>query len=177
MNDLSPTPQPEASLKDKILSLASRLSRSDHEGGLSTGEVAELRRWRLGGDIHPAAWRLLAQLSDGEQGMRREMEDRWLAVLAGMAHMAPQPHRSGFDAAPGRVLAAAGYSENRFHKLLNSRNEAFFDAVEGACRFLRAKGEAVDWTRFAPFILTLDPDKAETQRRTLARDYFSHQQP
>ncbi|MBF0138047.1 MAG: type I-E CRISPR-associated protein Cse2/CasB [Magnetococcales bacterium] len=161
-------------LEGKIRLLVSRMARGIEEGGLGTGEMAELRRWRFGGEIHPTAWRLLARHVFSEHEPSRALEDRWLAVLSGMALMAPNHHRSG--AAPGWVLATAGYSENRFHKLLNSRHEAFFDAVDRTCRFLRAKGEAVDWTRFAPFILTMDPDKAELQRRTLARDYFSHAQ-
>ncbi len=175
MDELTLTQEPMDSLEEKIRALAARMSRRTEEGGLGTGEMAELRRWRYGGEVHPTAWRLLARYAHNAQGvMGMASENRWLAVLAGMAHMSPQPHRSGAN--PGRVLAEAGYSETRLHKLLNSQDEAFLDAVDRTCRFLRAKGAAVDWTRFAPFILTLDPDKAEIHRRTLARDYFSYQQ-
>ncbi|MEO5349246.1 MAG: type I-E CRISPR-associated protein Cse2/CasB [Magnetococcus sp. YQC-3] len=175
MDELALTQEPVASLEGKIRALAARMSRRPEEGGLGTGEMAELRRWRYGGEIQPSAWRLLARHCHTPQGvMGMVLENRWLALLAGMAHMSPNPHRPGAN--PGRVLAEAGYSETRLHKLLNSQDEAFLDAVDRTCRFLRAKGAAVDWTRFAPLILTLDPEKAESHRRDLARDYFSHQQ-
>ncbi|MEO5339805.1 MAG: type I-E CRISPR-associated protein Cse2/CasB [Magnetococcus sp. MYC-9] len=170
MDNLDGRREPAASLEEKIRDLAARMSRRADEGGLGTGEIAELRRWRHGGEISPTAWRLLALYANTES-MRAESEDRWLAVLAGMAHLSPHPHHAGAN--PGRVLAASDFSENRFHKLLNSRGAAFLEAVDRTCRFLRAQGASVDWTRFAPFILTLDPDKAEQQRRMLARDYFS----
>ncbi|MBF0175487.1 MAG: type I-E CRISPR-associated protein Cse2/CasB [Magnetococcales bacterium] len=173
MDDLENMQEQDAQgLEHKILTLVARMSRDVAEGGLGTGEMAELRRWRLGGEIQPAAWRLLAQHIFPAGEAVQELENRWLAILSGMAQMSPHPHRSG--AFPGKVLAGAGFSENRFHKLLNSRNEAFFDAVDRTCRFLRAKGEPIDWIRFAHFILAMDPDKAESQRRILARGYFSH---
>ncbi|MBF0426649.1 MAG: type I-E CRISPR-associated protein Cse2/CasB [Magnetococcales bacterium] len=174
----NPDHQTEAAtigLREKIRDVARRMSCEQEHGCLGTGEMAELRRWRLGGEISPTAWRLLTSYSDQTEESRsmEETENRWLAVLAGMALMAPYPHQPG--AYPGQVLAKAGYSETRFHKLLNSRDEAFFDAVNRTCRFLRAKGVAVDWIHFATFILTQDADKAEEQRRRLARSYFSHQ--
>ncbi|MEO5331405.1 MAG: type I-E CRISPR-associated protein Cse2/CasB [Magnetococcus sp. YQC-5] len=173
MDDLESKQEPTDSLETKIRSIASKMSRTLDAGGLGTGEMAELRRWRYGGEVHPTSWRLLARHANTSGAMSQEMEDRWLAVLSGMAHMSPNPHFLGEG--PGRVLAMNGFSENRFHKLLNSQGETFFDAVDRTCRFLRAKGKAVDWIRFATFILTLDPDKAEHQRRAMAKDYFSHQ--
>ncbi|MBF0627556.1 MAG: type I-E CRISPR-associated protein Cse2/CasB [Magnetococcales bacterium] len=173
MEEQESTREAAASLDEKIHLLASMMSRDQDAGGLGTGEMAELRRWRYGGAVQPAAWRLLARFAKASGAMSLESENRWLAVLSGMAHMSPAPHRPGEK--PGKILAEAGYSENRFHKLLNSQGDAFFDAVERTCRFLRAKGVSMDWSRFARFILTRDPDQAEEQRRQLARDYFAHQ--
>ncbi|MBF0416142.1 MAG: type I-E CRISPR-associated protein Cse2/CasB [Magnetococcales bacterium] len=161
-------------LETIIPTLAGLMSRTAHEGGLSSGELAELRRWRYGGTVPATAWRLLAQYVDSRAKLRPEGEERWFAVLSGMAHMAPHPHNKGFEAAPGRILAAHGYSENRFIKLIDSQDQAFFDAVARTCRYLRAKGVAMDWGRFAPLVLAQDPQRADHHRRLMARDYFSH---
>lgn len=163
-------------LEEKIHTLAVLMSRKAHEGGLASGELAELRRWRYGGTVPATAWRLLAWHIDSEARLLPEDEERWFAVLNGMAQMAPHPHKKGFEDAPGRVLAAHDYSENRFVKLIDSQDHAFFDAVARTCRFLRAKGATMDWIRFAPLILARNPQSAHLHRRAMARDYFTHKQ-
>lgn len=169
------TPDATANPLEKIIyTLAALMSREAHEGGLSSGELAELRRWRYGGTVPGTAWRLMARHIDSQAKLKPEDEDRWFAVLNGMAQMAPHPHQKGFGVAPGRILAAQGYSENRFLKLIDSQDQAFFDAVARTCRFLRAKGATMDWSRFAPLILARNPQSAHRHRRAMARDYFTH---
>ncbi|HIJ85252.1 MAG TPA: hypothetical protein HPQ00_13750, partial [Magnetococcales bacterium] len=108
------------SLEQTIFTLAKLMSRDAHEGGLSSGDMAELRRWRHGETVPASAWRLLVGIIDSEARLGQEDEERWFAVLSGMAQMAPHPHQRGLESAPGRVLAAQGYSENRFLKLIDS---------------------------------------------------------
>lgn len=103
-------------------------------------------------------------------------EKAWATVVAGMATMAPGAHARG--AAPGAVLAATGYAEPRFVRLLRAEGDTLAAEVRTVCLWFRNKGRAIDWLEFGRFVLArsgarfperLDPDDAAHH---IARRYF-----
>lgn len=144
---------------------------------LDPGMVARLRRGAGAATLD--LWRVLydrlgAQLAEDLLPDYRmdEAGRAWRLVLQGMALMAPDPHRD--DRSVGEALARVGFSENRLIRLLRAEGEAFPDAFVGACRFLRAKGKAVDWAEFGHFALERSgaPGIPDSRRvEGIARDY------
>ena len=136
---------------------------------IGPGERAELRRLDIQRPHSPAFWRIMTAWVTSDQ--TTENETRWAMVLSGMARMAPQPHRQGYQL--GRALAQADYSESRLFKLLKAQGTIFEDTVRRLCSFLAAKAEPVDWVELGSFILSTDEKKAEDARRRIARDYYA----
>jgi hypothetical protein len=136
---------------------------------LSPGDVADLRRMRLG-NPPGAFWRLMAlvppYMVSGEQAERR-----WALVCQGMAWMAPNVHDGSAPA--GRMLALSGFSSEdrplRINRLLRSEGEAFEDLFLSACRFLASRAQPVDWRGFAALAIR----QGDTERKTVARDFYT----
>ncbi|MBI5497652.1 MAG: type I-E CRISPR-associated protein Cse2/CasB [Deltaproteobacteria bacterium] len=101
---------------------------------------------------------------------RTDHEERWAAILAGLAHLRSL-HRRG--AGLGRVLAEVRYSEARFVRLMRMNRDQLLDELPRLARYLKVKGQAVDWSWAASLILTADTEGADGVRRALARGYFS----
>lgn len=150
---------------------------------IGAGPLAELRRMDpLAPVLPPAFWTLLFEhdLDDLRSGDRAERA--FAVVLNGMALMAPKPHEGGKDPkrrwehSAGAVLARTGYSEPRFIRLLRADHVTLALEIGAACRWLRAKGETVNWIGFARFILARltapDGETAEDLTHRLSRDYF-----
>jgi hypothetical protein len=173
--------EPAKPLGDPAKSLL-RLARAfDDPGGLlgiGSGAVSELRRMRPeAGGLSPAFWHLaLPRIGEDWIGSTAQ-EKAWAIVIAGMATMAPGAHAK--DASPGMVLAATGYAEPRFVRLLRAEGDELAAEMRTVCLWFRNKGRAIDWLDFGRFVLArsgahfperLDPDDAAHR---IARRYFS----
>jgi CRISPR system Cascade subunit CasB len=162
--------QAESVSLSSLVSSIAALLRSG--GAMSTGDVAALRRMD---PQHPAAAffkvegiALDAHLP-GTVDARANLETRWAAIIAGLAHLGTL-HQSGQRL--GSVLADAQYSELRFARLLRADADRLADELPALARFLAAKGTPVDWTGAAQLILSADGANEEPVRRHLARDYY-----
>jgi CRISPR system Cascade subunit CasB len=141
-------------------------------GMITTGDLAALRRMD---PRHPAAafFKIEGLLLDtqlpGDAARRIDLETRWAAIIAGLAHLGSL-HQSGQRL--GNVLAGAEYSELRFARLIRADADRLVDELPALARFLAAKGTQVDWTAAAQLILSADSSSEENVRRHLARDYY-----
>jgi len=140
------------------------------DGALGPGDLAELRRLDVEAPDRPAFWKTLAWISKGE-ALPSEQETGWAIVLSSMARMAPFHHKPGN--AVGRVLGEAGVKEGRLMRLLRSHGPTFHDTVRRTCGLLAAHGLSIDWAELAALVLTRHPEKSESLRRKIARDYYS----
>jgi hypothetical protein len=156
-------------------------SESD-EGGLGTGDEAELRRftgerlplafWRLAfrKDVEP----LIDDLAGG--GSRNPIELAFATLMKAMALMGPlarAPERQELGAA----VALDGYSEARFVRLLRARGPALVREIETAVRWCQAKGRGIAWAGTARLLLAAfapgRPFDPEQQSRHQARAYYA----
>lgn len=174
ISEAGPLGKPSLSQRERVSQLVYRLDRLLSKE-LSSGELVQLRRPNSdgGGGVF---WRLLfdhVEAVDDRLGLpalRREAEPQWTTLLAGMAHTAGfhDPQRR-----LGSALGAAGFSEQRFERLLRARDSALLDAVLAASRFLAAKAEKLDWRDLIHLVLSQQGPSAETTRRAIARDYYA----
>lgn len=145
------------------------------------GAMSELRRmdpWEgpLPGCFFAVMARHVYQPDEAGTPAWLERRDRaWAVLLCGMARLAPEPHAAG--ARIGRVLAETGYSEPRFVRLLRAEEGGLADEAGLACRWLQAKGRAIDWVDFGRFLLgrlmkDWQPGADDHVGHALARDYF-----
>jgi len=153
----------------KIIFDIAREIGADH---YSRGDRAALRRLNDEAPNAPAFWSLMATCHPGVLEHGEDEIRRWALIVRGMALMAPHHHDAGSK--PGRVLASEGFSELRLAKLLNARGTQFREQFLRACRFLAAKGAAVDWRVLARLALAegRDETRAEKHRMDIARSYF-----
>lgn len=157
---------------DQVGKIVFDIAREIGDDHYHRGHRAALRRLNDEAPNAPAFWSLMAKchpdaLDRGEDEIRR-----WGLIVRGMALMVPHHHDGSRE--PGRVLASAGFSDLRLAKLLNARGAQFREQLLRACRFLAAKGEAVDWRVFARLILAegRDETRAERYRMDIARHYY-----
>ena len=171
MTEVTPSPTEITA----VLSLVHNLERDR----LGTGPLAALRRMEPAGALPPAFWQVLIKhvpedLRDGPQAERA-----WAAVVNGIALMAPRSNQQ--NTKPGAALAATGYSEPRFVRLLRAEGTGAAAELRTACRWLSTKAQPVDWVLFARFILSrLHPwfqgeENQDRQTNSLARAYFAAQ--
>ena len=154
-------------------SLISGIATLLRGGGVMTaGDVAALRRMD---PRHPATafFKIEGVLLDahlpGEAAPRTDLETRWAAIIAGLAHLGSL-HRPGQRL--GNVLADAQYSELRFARLVRADKHRLLDDLPALARFLAAKQMPVDWTGAAQLILSVEGKSDEAIRRHIARDYY-----
>ncbi len=158
--------------------LASLVERIHHilmrgEGVLSTGDVADLRRmdpW----EIRAAGfYKLVGAVLDpdlpGDGPERDRRETRWAAAVVGLAHLG-EFHRPGVRL--GSALVQAGFSDQRFVRLLRADSERIVDEVPTLARFLAAKGTPADFTDAVRLLLSSGRSDEESVRRRIARDYY-----
>jgi CRISPR type I-E-associated protein CasB/Cse2 len=141
-------------------------------GAVGVGDVAALRR--MNPHQPEAAFfkiegLVLDALLPGSADARADLETRWAAIVAGLAHLEGL-HRPGIRL--GEVLAAAQYSELRFARLVRSDAERLADELPMLARFLAAKSTPVDWTGAAHLILSAGGPSEQSVRRHVARDYY-----
>ncbi|KJB91501.1 CRISPR-associated protein Cse2 [Skermanella aerolata KACC 11604] len=160
-----------------LFSLARAFDDRDDRLGIGSGAVAELRRMRPeAGGLPSAFWHLALPRIEEDWIGSVAQEKAWAIVVAGMATMAPGAHAR--HAAPGAVLAASGYAESRFVRLLRAEGDTLGAEVRTVCLWFRNKGRAIDWLEFGRFVLArsgarfperLDPDD---EAHRMARRYF-----
>jgi CRISPR type I-E-associated protein CasB/Cse2 len=140
------------------------------------GDQADLRR------MVPAApplvfyQLLLEHIPDDWNGAKPGQawkERAWVAILQGMALLAlsgKQVHDAelSLGTALGRTFSANGQS--RFWRLLQARDETFYDLLRHLVRMLAHEGIAVNWTDIARLCLSPEERREECRRR-LARDF------
>lgn len=137
---------------------------------LSTGDAAELRRMDPRRLDAPGFWKIagmyLEQALPGEARARHRKESAWGAIAVALAHIGDLqiPNER-----LGRVLAEAGYSEQRFVSLLRSDEERLLDEVPRLARYLAAKNIRADLAGAALLLVGANPEQT---RRNLARDYY-----
>lgn len=142
---------------------------------LPAGDVAELRRLDPATPSCPAFWKLVvgelepagALRSGGPD--REEQERRWAVILNVLAHLEAL-HEPG--RAYGRALAACGFSEHRFGRLLRARGDTLWHQARRSGQFLAAHGQPADATGLAWLVLSEGRSDAQRARRQLARDYY-----
>ena len=168
---------------DSFLRWAARqIGAEREEGGLGPGDKAELRRYR-GGPLPLAFWRIAARpeaaalIDDLARGGRREKAEQALAtILKAMAVMGPLAIAEGRQE-PGAALAASGYSEGRFVRLLRARGPNLAREIEIAARWCAVKGQPIAWRSLARLVLAaflpgarFDPER---ESRKQACSYFA----
>ncbi len=160
----------EGTLSGTVNHLAVMLSYG--AGTLSAGDVASLRRMD---PAHPSAafFKLVSVVLDkylpAHQEARLQAENRWAAVVQGLAHLG-RLHKPG--ARLGTALADAGYSELRFARLLHSDAARLLDEIPSLARYLAARDVRVDWADAARLILYTEERVRERDRRAIASDYY-----
>lgn len=166
-------------LKNMASSLAGDLERAASKGfgPISSGECAQLRRMPANSVPPPGFWKLLLRYVP-EDWNRPENERAWRAVLQGMAIMAlsgpvHDPERS-LGAALGELFEAES-SQQRFWRLLEARDEIFFDLLRQNIRMLARTGKGVDWTGIIFLCLTRDKQKRLAACRKQAMDFYAAQ--
>lgn len=143
------------------------------EGGISSGDRAELRRMDpLGAALPPALWRLLTLPELATASGDRETAERAFAIVVQAIAEAGASSRTPI----GRALAETGYAEARFVRLLRARGleDVAFETRQAA-RWCAVKGTAFQITGFSRFVLdaALRRDGADNRAHAIARDYFA----
>jgi len=139
---------------------------------LTQGDLAALRRMdprRPAAAFFKIEGLALDAHLPGEAARRMESEKRWAVIVLGLAHLGDlhvAEHRLG------HALAAAGFSELRFARLLQADADQLADELPLLARFLAAKGIPADWSAAARLILSAGRSDEEDARRHLARDYY-----
>lgn len=181
--------RPRDRFDDVVFSLMRAIGRDQEDGGVGTGDRAELRRMDpLGVALPPAFWRVLfASGADAAAGWLgggdRERGEQALALLMQAMVVAGTTGNEPV----GSVLAETGYAEDRFVRFLRARTPR--DVVEEgrrAAHWCATKGAPARFTDrgapngFGPFLLhalLANPEaaNAEADRRAhaLARDYYA----
>ena len=164
------------------------------------GALADLRRMDPDSDDPAVLWRLLAS-RDLLDTANTEVERKWALILHGIAlmtrtagvdlnsrsaHNLNSRSAHNQDMPVGRALYLGGessratgfYSETRFNRLLNAREDMLRVLLGRMFRMAAAAGITFNWWEMANFIRNADfgdGEAAEISRRRLARDYYQTQ--
>jgi CRISPR system Cascade subunit CasB len=156
-------PPDTAQIANKITALL----RAEHFGN---GPRAALRRMDPTHLAEPALQRLLAD----------HVPDTWLGAQ-GMADWGLIVHTLALGSPDnllgakslGASLAQAQYSESRLARLLQASRAQLNDVLPRACRFLVAKGEALNPAGIAYFVLAVsNGTRADAARTQIAKDFY-----
>ena len=132
-----------------------------------TGERAALRRM-VPGQPPPLYFYRFAQRH--LPGGWEPAEADWIALVAGIALMAPHAYRP--NAGLGTALGEAQYSEARLERLLQGEGDTRRILLLRAARFLAAKGIPFNWTDAARLLLTHTAPAVERIHRRIAREFY-----
>jgi CRISPR system Cascade subunit CasB len=144
-------------------------------GHVSPGDIADLRRLEPDDPSSPAFWKTLGsvvaahvELPAGGPALDRA-ERQWAMILNAAAHLRGL-HNPGRSL--GAALAAAGFSELRFVRLLRASGDGLPVAVRTTARYLAAKGEPADVGDLAELVISDGHSWSEQVRRRIARTYY-----
>ena len=143
------------------------------DGGLSTGDMADLRRISPDQPFTPALWRLLLMhdLDHSPDWIRQEKwERRWATLFMGMAHCAGL---HSYDTSLGDALAEAGWSELRFVQLMRAKDETLETHLRRLSQFLASKNQEANWTDVARLLFFQSGETGEKVRLSISRDYYT----
>lgn len=196
MTSAPATAEPEAAAPDRPITWG---DHAVHFAGViatypehDRGALADLRRMDPDSDDPAVLWRLLAS-RDLLDTANPEMERKWALILHGIALMtrtagtdldSRSAHSRNMPV--GRALylggesarATAFYSETRFNRLLNAREDMLRVLLGRMFRMAAAGRVTFNWWEMANFIRNADfgdGEAAEVSRRRLARDYYQTQ--
>ena len=143
------------------------VARIGHEA-FGTGPLAELRRMdpRQAVPGQPALHRLLARYV-AEDRLRDDGMNRWALLIHLLALASPNQHRGGDSL--GRALFAAGYSEGRLTRLLETPSVDFAVVLPRMVRFIVAKGERLNPYELADLVIRSGEDR---ERMHIAQEYY-----
>lgn len=155
----------------------SRLATLMHTGALSTGDVAALRR--MDPRHPPLAFfkieALLFERASNNDAGSVGLGTRWAAITAGLAILGHRHRDARQDRSQelGRALAACGFTELRFSRLLQADADHLIDELPMLARHVASKDVTVDWLGAARLILSAGTEREQSIRRRLARDFFA----
>ena len=151
------------------------LSSRMESGGLTTGNLAELRRISPTEPYTPALWRLLILLELGnapEWIQQKTWERRWATLMMGMAYC---NGLHDFHTPLGNALARAGWSELRFVRLMRASDDALETQIRHIAQFLASKSQAANWADMARLLFYQSGDAGENIRIAISRNYYQEQ--
>jgi CRISPR system Cascade subunit CasB len=157
------------SIKSAIGKLATMLGPNS---GLSTGDLAQLRRISPERPFTPALWRLLLSLGIDQSPpwIKQDVwERRWATIMMAMS-LTQGLHSS--EIRFGEALASSGWSELRFVKLMNSRGEMLEVQIRQLARYLAGKVQAANWAEAADLIFKQEGNYVEQIRLQISRSYY-----
>ena len=140
--------------------------------GLSTGDLAELRRISPDEPFTPALWRVLLdlELDDAPDWISQsKWERRWATLLMGMARCAGL---HSYDIPFGQALAEAGWSELRFVRLMRSDGQQLETELRRLAQYLASKNQRADWTDAGRLLFYQSGDTADDIRLQISRHYY-----
>lgn len=143
------------------------------EGGLSKGDLAELRRISPDEPFTPSLWRTLISLGlDESPGWipQEQWERRWATLFMAMAHCTGL-HSYGIPF--GKALATAGWSELRFVQFMRAEGQTLEKHLRQVAGFLSSKNQEANWTDAAWLLFHQSGDTAEKVRLNISRSYYS----
>ena len=150
--------------------IAGYMSRDPYsEGGISTGDLAELRRIDPGEPFTPALWKILLKFVPDHQKLSPARERQWAIVLMAMGTCAGL-HNRGVHF--GKALAKAGWSELRFVRLMEARDDHLVKEIRRLAQYLASKSQQADWSSAAWLLFVQHGDKASDIRQGIARHYY-----
>lgn len=158
------------SLSRSVGKIATLMQREG--GGLSTGDLAELRRISPDAPFTPALWKLLLGLKLDESPpwiSQSEWERRWAVLSMGMAICAGL---HDYNIPLGQALASAGWSELRFVRLLRAEGEKLETHVRWIAQYLASKSQPANWDDVRKLLFSQSGDYAENTRLKIARSYY-----
>lgn len=183
MSDPKPAEQPDAvaeqvdastDLTATVHEIAGYLSRDPYAGGISTGDLAELRRIDPEEPFTPALWKILLEYHPNHEALDEEDERRWALLLMAMGNCAGLHNRS---VSFGAALAEAGWSELRFVRLMDATGDSLVKHLRRLSQYLASKDQPADWSDAAWLLFVQRDDegkreKANEIRQNIARDYY-----
>ena len=157
-------------LRITVHKIANYMQRDEYsEGGISTGDLAELRRIDPEEPFTPALWKVLLKYVPDDDRLSEEQERQWAILLMAMAHCVGL-HKPG--ASFGAALAEAGWSELRFVRLMEAEGDHLVKQIRRLAKYLSSKNQEADWSDAAWLLFVQEGKKATKIRQNIARDYY-----
>lgn len=142
------------------------------EGGMSSGDLAALRRISPDEPFTPALWKLLFTLQKDYPNdwlWAERSEKNWSTLLMGMA-ICEGMH--DYDISLGYALADAGWSELRFVQLMRAEGEVLERHVRRVAQYLKSKSQRANWADVARLLFNQENEFAGSVRLRISRDYY-----